>query len=201
MEKDLKTNLETNDDNGKGNDLQHHLMRLARMLRRRPADGGRISRSGLQLIEIIMEEDGIRTSDLAERLDLRPSSLTDLLKRMEEEGDVARVRDENDSRVVRVYATQQARGALAQRQAERARQAESLRAHLGAEEYAAFCATCDKLSDFLEAEYAPEGCRHGHCGAPHRGGHGRHGAGEEGRHHHRRHDPYNRGRGGMGGAR
>lgn len=153
-------------------DLQDHLMRLVRMMRRHPAGGAaHISHSGLQLLKVILMEDGIRTSELAQRLDIRPSSLTDLLKRMEESGDITRERDEQDLRVQRIYATDKAREAFAQRQVQRARQAERLAACLSEEEYAAFCATCDKLSAFLEAEYGGE--EHCHRGGSCHGGRGR----------------------------
>ncbi len=158
-------------------DLQEHIMRLVRMMRRHPAGGaGHISHSGLQLLKVILMEDGIRTSELAQRLDIRPSSLTDLLKRMEENGDISRERDAQDSRVQRIRATDKAREAFAERQVQRARQAERLAACLSEEESAAFCATCDKLSAFLEAEYGGEAHRHRGCG--HHGGRGRPGGHE-----------------------
>lgn len=165
-------------------DLQDHIMRLVRMMRRYPAGGAEhISHSALQLLKVILMEDGIRTSELAQRLDIRPSSLTDLLKRMEENGDITRERDEQDSRVQRIHATDKAREAFAQRQVQRARQAERLAACLSEEESAAFCATCDKLSAFLEAEYGGEAHRHRCGGHGGHGGHGAHGAyGRQGGH-------------------
>lgn len=159
------------------NDLQEHLMRLARMMRRSQGGERHISRSGIMLLKVVLEEEGIRTSELAQRLDIRPSSLTDLLKSMEESGDITREKDERDSRVIRVYATEQAKAALARRQAERAKQAERLRACLSEEEYSSFCAICDKLSAALEAEQGGAGCANGHGH-----GHGCHGGKGHGRH-------------------
>ena len=135
-----------------GVDLQEHLMRLARMLRRHPAGDKHVSRSRLHLIRVALVEDGIKTSDLAKRLDIRPSSLTDLLNSMEDNGEIIRVRDKQDSRIIRVHLTDKAKEDFAHRQAERQRQAARLRTCLSKEEYAAFCATCNKLCAFLEAE-------------------------------------------------
>ena len=134
-----------------GADLQEHILRVARMLRRHPA-GEQVSRGRLRLIRVILAEEGIKTADLAQRLDIRPSSLTDLLKRMEENGEVLRLRDEQDARISRVYLTEKAKADFARRQAERQRQAARLATCLDEAERAAFCATCDKLCAFLEAE-------------------------------------------------
>lgn len=152
--KDINKNAES--------DIQEHILRLARMMRRHTAGDQPVSRSSVQLLRIALMEDGIPATELARRLDIRPSSLTDLLKRLEESGEIIRKRDAQDSRILRVHATDKAKTAFAQRQAQRQAQAERLRACLSEAECAAFCATCDKLRAFLEAEQGPEACQNGH---------------------------------------
>lgn len=66
--------------------------------------------SGQQRVLMILEnEDGMIQSQLAEILDLRPSSLAELLKKMENNGDITRIADEQDKRLKRVYLTESGR--------------------------------------------------------------------------------------------
>jgi DNA-binding MarR family transcriptional regulator len=59
------------------------------------------------LLALILENDGISQRDLAQRLDMRPSSVTEMIVKMESEGLVTRRQDENDQRVMRVYLTEE----------------------------------------------------------------------------------------------
>lgn len=166
-------NTQERKDQYRDDDLQERLLRLVRMMRRHPggAEGEKHpSRGGMRLIKVVLTEDGISTSQLAERLDIRPSSLTDLVKRMEESGDIRRVQDEQDSRVWRVHATDEAREKYARFQSEHSKQSAHLRICLTDEEYTAFCTVCDKLIVYMEAESPEEGGR-GHHHSP-RGDHG-----------------------------
>ncbi len=54
---------------------------------------------------VLWEEDGLRVSDLGERLFLDSGTLTPLLKKLEEKGFITRKRDEDDERVVKVFLT------------------------------------------------------------------------------------------------
>lgn len=51
----------------------------------------------------LTETDGITQSELVERLEVTPATLTNLLNRMEESGFILRQRDPADTRVSRVY--------------------------------------------------------------------------------------------------
>lgn len=63
--------------------------------------------SGQQRVLVILkEEDGLVQSHLAEILDIRPSSLAELLKKMEMNETIYRVEDEADKRIKRVYLTE-----------------------------------------------------------------------------------------------
>lgn len=62
--------------------------------------------SGRQrIINILGKENGMMQSQLAEILDVRPSSLAEMIKKMEADGDVKREADESDGRIKRVYLT------------------------------------------------------------------------------------------------
>jgi len=54
---------------------------------------------------VLWEEDDVPVKFLGERLALDSATLTPLLKRLEQQGIVARERDENDERVVRISLT------------------------------------------------------------------------------------------------
>lgn len=60
-----------------------------------------------RVIAILAKEDGLIQSQLAEILDIRPSSLAELMKKMEKSGDVLRKEEENDKRIKRVFLTEQ----------------------------------------------------------------------------------------------
>jgi len=51
------------------------------------------------------EQDGIPQSALAEKMEVTPATITNMLKRMESSGFLVRVRDQQDSRISRVFLT------------------------------------------------------------------------------------------------
>lgn len=153
------------------------------MSRRQPTGGHHVSRGGHRVIEAVLMDDGMRAADLAQKLDIRPASLTDALKRLEETGQIRREQDPNDSRVYRVYATDKARSEQTGRNAERQLQNERLSTCLTEEEIADFCRISDKLCMFFEQEYGDNRCKGHH----HDDRHEHHG--------HNHHDDERRGRG------
>lgn len=138
------------------NDLIEHLMRLMRLLKRGSGSPTSLSRGNYHMLRIVSEREGIRTTELAERLDIRPSSLTEQLHRAEHHGLVSRERDPKDSRVSTIHATQKARDLLERHRMERDEQSARWTAALTAEETQQFCALCEKLSRFLEAQQPVE---------------------------------------------
>lgn len=60
-----------------------------------------------RVLAILAKEDGLVQSQLAEILDIRPSSLAELMKKMEKSGDVLRKEEPQDKRIKRVYLTEQ----------------------------------------------------------------------------------------------
>jgi DNA-binding MarR family transcriptional regulator len=82
---------------------------------RRDIRGARkLYRGQTQLLSLISRKNGASQRDLAEEMDMRPSSMTEMLLRVEAAGFVTRKQDENDQRVVRVFLTKAGEGALMQ---------------------------------------------------------------------------------------
>jgi len=59
-----------------------------------------------RLLELISNQNGASQRDLAEEMDVRPSSMTEMLGRLEQAGWIKREQDDQDQRVMRVYLTE-----------------------------------------------------------------------------------------------
>lgn len=57
------------------------------------------------VLDLLLEEDGMTQGVLAEILDIRPSSLTEILKKLEQRGEIERREDPNDKRIKQVFLT------------------------------------------------------------------------------------------------
>lgn len=62
------------------------------------------------VLRTLAENDGMTQTEIAEKLDIRPSSLGELVVKLEENGFVERRQNENDKRVINVYLTEKGRG-------------------------------------------------------------------------------------------
>lgn len=58
------------------------------------------------VLDILAEEDGVTSGVLAEILDMRPSSVTEILNKLENRGEIERREDEQDKRIKRIYITE-----------------------------------------------------------------------------------------------
>lgn len=96
-------NTMKNNDFETENSLTEAIHRLARSLRRKTPTTPRASHGYIRLLSLINEHDGSSSSELADLMDIRPSSLTEMLGYLESDGMIRRQRGENDLRVVRVY--------------------------------------------------------------------------------------------------
>jgi DNA-binding MarR family transcriptional regulator len=61
------------------------------------------------VLQTLGDQEGLSHSELARRLHVKPSTITQMIKRMEQAGFVQRQRDAEDERVSRVYLTEQGR--------------------------------------------------------------------------------------------
>ena len=130
---------------------------LARSLKRRPAETEHhFSPSVERSLMVIRENDGLTSRDLSEKLDIRPSSVTELVNRLITTGLVVRKEDEDDKRLSHICLTDD-------EAAEFCRLADKLSAHLREKE-AAEAGKCRKRR--------PEGCHRSPLGHDPRFDHG-----------------------------
>lgn len=128
---------------------------------------------GMRALSVIAENNNPSSRELAEFLDIRPSSLTELLDRLEREELVVRTPDENDKRVSRVSLTEKGKEAEAKIRAHREARIAEMSSCFTEEEKVQFCALCDKLAEHWNKlskereEMHMERCKNGHHGHRH----------------------------------
>ncbi len=97
----------------KTNELYSALRRLNRQMYRVAHRKGR-GKDGLyqgqeSLLILILQNDGASQRDLAEQLDVRPSSMTEMLTKLKQHDLILRKQDETDQRVVHIHLTEAGR--------------------------------------------------------------------------------------------
>ena len=90
----------------------HGVARLWRRNFARRAKAHDLSRARWQVLWLLNREQGLKQTELAERLDVAPISLGRQLDNLEKEGLVERRRDAGDRRCFRIYLTDAAQPAL-----------------------------------------------------------------------------------------
>jgi DNA-binding MarR family transcriptional regulator len=78
------------------------------------SEGQKLHRGQIRLLSLISQNGGASQKDLAEEMDVRPSSMTEMLLRMEQAGLITRKQDEKDQRVMRIFLTGAGEKAAAQ---------------------------------------------------------------------------------------
>ena len=158
------------------NDVTRSVLKLMRAMRRRPMHELEFPPAVGRMLMTLREHDGAAPSELCEIMDVRPSSMSELLGRMEENGLVTRVVNETDSRATKVFLSEGGKAAVSRIETRFFEENAKLAACFTEEESAAFCALCDKLSAHLESDVFGEKRPHGPCGHHGRPGpHGHHG--------------------------
>ena len=76
------------------------------------AAGLKLSLAGLGVLRILMSEDGLKASEVADRAWSSPGTLTSVVNTLVRDGFVERRPDETDRRVVRLYITDQGRSVI-----------------------------------------------------------------------------------------
>ena len=125
-----------------------------------------------RLLECAAANPGVSSRELCEALDLRPSSLSEILARAENDGLLSRTVDENDRRVQRISLTPSGSAVVADMEKVRNEDAKKKASCLTEEEKEQFCSLCSRLSEHIEklALELPEGLMPGRPG-PHPGRH------------------------------
>nr|WP_315024516.1 MarR family transcriptional regulator [uncultured Aminipila sp.] len=156
------------------NNLYRALHRLNRQMHRsfhREGRGkGGIYHGQANLLLIILKNDGASQRDLAEQLDVRPSSMTEMLTKLEQSGMVLRKQDDKDQRVMRIYLTEEGKRAAEEIAESKDAFAESFFSALNEDEQEQLLILIEKLCASLEAaEDFHEGDRHHGHGSGHHG--------------------------------
>jgi MarR family transcriptional regulator, organic hydroperoxide resistance regulator len=90
------------------------------------------------LLTMLIDEDGTSQGEVSQRFEVDPSRITRLAQRLEREGLLHRGRDPEDSRVVRLHATERGRRLIENRQERREGFEERIRQEFSQEELTEF---------------------------------------------------------------
>lgn len=104
-----------------------------------------------RLLACLAENPHVSSRDLCEILDLRPSSLSEMLTRAEGEGWITRAVDEEDRRVQRIDLSPKGKSFVEEMESAREKDYQRKTACFTEEEKAQFCALCNRLSEHLES--------------------------------------------------
>jgi DNA-binding MarR family transcriptional regulator len=136
-------------------------LKLSRAMRRcpPPASSHPFPPAVGRLLECAAANPGVSSRELCEALDLRPSSLSEILARAENDGFLSRTVDESDRRVQRVSLTDKGRAVVAEIENAHNEDAKKKTSCLSEEEKVLFCSLCSRLSEHIEklALDLPEG--------------------------------------------
>ena len=126
------------------------IKRLNRVMKRQSVDLSTNAYGNGRILRLIMENEGIIVKDLAKLLDIRPPSLTEKLVKLESGGNITRVRDCGDKRVLHVFITDKGREAVNFRAKKKGIANREISDCLTAAEKASFCDLCNRMSDNME---------------------------------------------------
>ena len=162
------------------NDVMRSVLKLMRALRRHPMRPNHEFPPAVgRMLLTLQANDGASPAELCEVMDVRPSSMSELLARMEENGLVRRESNENDRRATRVFLSDTGKDSVLRMEEKYREDNAKLSACFTEEELAQFCALCDRLSAHVEGlpgevpcgPHGPHGCHGNHKGHGHHGPH------------------------------
>ncbi len=127
-------------------------LKLARAMRRIPPERREYPFPPAvgRLLDCAAKNPGVSSRELCEFLDVRPSSLSEMLSRAEAEGFITRTVDEADRRIQRIALSDKGQKAVSDMENARNLEAQKMTSALTEEEKEQFCALCDKLSSHME---------------------------------------------------
>ena len=127
-------------------------LKLARAMRRIPPERREYPFPPAvgRLLDCAAKNPGVSSRELCEFLDVRPSSLSEMLSRAEADGFITRTVDEADRRIQRIALSEKGQKAVNDMEAARNAEAQKMTSALTEEEKEQFCALCDKLSTHME---------------------------------------------------
>ncbi len=134
-------------------DVMLSAFRLARALKRCPPDRGRrpFPPAVGRLLDGVRQCPGISSRDLSNLLEVRPSSLSEMLSRAEEDGLVLRTPDEGDRRIQHIWLTERGNALAAGTDPAGIADAVRKTACFSEAEKRLFAALCRRFVDHLES--------------------------------------------------
>lgn len=138
------------------------------------------ARGPQRLLILLANKDGLTNTQISEALDIRPSSVSALVARLEDGGIIERRDSDDDKRQALIFLTDSGKALIAKRRSERAETAAAVFNPLSEEEQQQLATLLQKLLDGLGDVDPDQWHHHG----PHRGGPGfygphRHGVGRD----------------------
>lgn len=129
-----------------------------------PQDWHKHQRGPRRVFAVLAQRDGMTNAELAEELDVRPSSVTALVDRLEQQGMVSREQSPTDGRVTLIRLTAEGRDRVEQRSDEQAKMMESALKSLTPDDQSKLVELLSKVADNLDARYPDDlkGGMHGH---------------------------------------
>ena len=127
-------------------------LKLARAMRRCPPERGEAPFPPAvgRLLACAAENPGVSSRELCELLDIRPSSLSEMLSRAEADGLLTRAVDEEDRRIQHITLSAKGSKLISDLEAARDQDARKKTACLTEEEKQQFVTLCNKLSEHIE---------------------------------------------------
>ena len=133
-------------------DVLGSAMKLVRMMKRRERPEGGRSRGMLRMLSVLGRNPGISPKELAERLEIRPASLSERIARMESEALVRREAHPSDQRRVQLFIMPAGEKMLMEAKAVREEDRRLVSEVLSEDEQKMFCAISEKLISELEKQ-------------------------------------------------
>ena len=127
-------------------------LKLARAMRRCPPERQEMPFPPAvgRLLTCAAENPGVSSRELCELLDVRPSSLSEMLSRAEADGLLTRAVDEADRRIQRITLSEKGRRIITDMESARDLDARKKTACLTEAEKRQFCELCNRLSEHIE---------------------------------------------------
>lgn len=133
-------------------DVLGSAMKLVRMMKRRERPEGGRSRGMLRMLSVLGRNPGISPKELAERLEIRPASLSERIARMESEALVRREAHPSDQRRVQLFIMPAGEKMLMEAKAVREEDRRLVSEVLSEDEQKMFCDISEKLISELEKQ-------------------------------------------------
>lgn len=127
-----------------------------------------------RILIVLMEVGNITQRELTERLGIQPGSVSEVIAKLEDAGNIVRVPSESDRRTMDIALTEQGRILAETLLAQREKRHEEMFSCLSEEEKSSLLTLLEKINEDWETRYQETGKEHKHGDGYHKG-HGHHG--------------------------